>query len=129
MYSRNDAILIEFDDNGNPISYSGQKVPDDIKTDFKIDCDKDDIQEIREIAGNYQPVIYVDVNQPFKIRLDTTGTNAITNSNYNNIGEVKTLLADFVSKRMNDTFVADGNVGSRGIKKYGDSRLLVLTSG
>ncbi len=120
VYSRNDAILIEFDDNGNPISYSGQKVPDDIKTDFKIDCDKDDIQEIREIAGNYQPVIYVDVNQPFKIRLDTTGTNAITNSNYNNIGEVKTLLADFVSKRMNDSFSADGNVGSRGIKKYGD---------
>ena len=120
VLSKNESIVIEFNDDGNPETYAGQRISKEWKPDFKIDCDEDDIQEIRELAGHYQPVIYVDVNQPFRIKLDYNDKNAITNDNYNNVNQVKTLLAEFVSKRMNDTFSAPGNVGTRGLKKYGD---------
>tara|TARA_B100001093_G_scaffold227326_1_gene217839 strand:- start:7794 stop:13142 length:5349 start_codon:yes stop_codon:yes gene_type:complete len=120
VLSKNASIVIEFNDKGNPETYAGQRVSKEFKPDFKIDCDEDDIQEIRELAGHYQPVIYVDVNQPFRIKLDYNNKNAITNDNYDNVNQVKTLLADFVSKRMNDSFSAPGNVGKRGVKKYGD---------
>ena len=86
---------------------------------LKIDCDKDDIQEIREIAGHQQPLIYVDMDRPFKIRLDRTDTNAITNENFENV-ESKKLLADFVSKRMNDTVSDARQIGTIPLKKYND---------
>ena len=36
---------------------------------FKINCTDDDIEHIREIAGNIQPSIFVDKNSDFKIFL------------------------------------------------------------
>jgi len=98
--SSNGAVVIEFDDNGNPSSYAGQAVPGEHKTSFKINCTPDDVQDIREIAGHWQPIIYVDVTSGFKIKLNTKGTNTITESNYKNISAVKALLSDFVGRAL-----------------------------
>ena len=42
----------------------------------------------------------MDVTSGFKIKLNTKGTNAITEKNYKNINAVKALLSDFVGRAL-----------------------------
>ena len=118
--SSNKSVVLEFDENGMASSYAGEPLSEEYKN-FKINCTDDDIEHIREIAGNIQPSIFVDKNSDFKIFLSSFANSygdvildknrkAITRDNFKFTSQIKTLLAQFVSRELNQFM----------IRKYGD---------
>lgn len=101
VFSNNGSVVIEFD-GGNPITYCGNPVNENLRKDFKIDCDEDDYNEIREIAGNTQPKIMIDTKSDFKIVINKEKGHIIDKSTYTNVSAIRTWLAAWVSTQMAD---------------------------
>lgn len=94
------SLVLEFDSEGFPFSYNGAPIDSSISGDFKVNCSSDDKMNDRELAGNYQPSIVVDLNSNFKIIIDAEKDHYITKENYTNTSSVKSMLAEWVAKTM-----------------------------
>ena len=108
VYSKTGAVWMEFNGNGQPHIYNGERAPSAVYGKFKINCTPEEIEEIREIAGNTQPVIIGSMRITMNsssgvIKLDKNGSQQINPNNYKKVDEVRKLLAEFVSREIGTT--------------------------
>ena len=117
--SKHGSIEFVFDESGHPFSYDDILLDDAFatselsRTEFKVICTDEELEkqtedDLRDIAGNFQPKIYMDLNKDFEIVIDEAKGHIINRENHGNGELIQKWLAEWTLNQMTTIINPDG---------------------